>query len=446
MMSLERRLLLGIAASVATLFAILLGGSTLAVRELNEAYVHARLEHDAEALLAALRPQAHGGGLGLRQRRLSPSYQQPFSGHYFVVVIGADKVERSRSLWDEELPVSPLPAGETARLRVAGPSGQELLVHVSGFERDATPVTIAVGEDITPLEEGIRRYQLLAASAVLAALALLTLVQQRVVRAALRRLDAVRADVRGVGSGEREALGEDVPREVQPLVREFNRLLAVLGQRLARSRHALGNLAHALKTPLSLLTGELEHAGEIDRRTALQQVSRIRQLVERELRRARIAGSALPGKQFAPAEDIPALVESLRRLHRERELDIRAQYPERGDLPIDREDALELLGNLLDNACKWAGARVRLRLAQGDGALTVSVEDDGAGVDEAHLQELARRGTRIDENTQGHGLGLAIVNDVVASYRGTLEFDRSPDFGGLRVRIALPRDSGPALA
>ncbi|MEJ2575232.1 MAG: sensor histidine kinase [Gammaproteobacteria bacterium] len=407
MMSLERRLLVGIALSVLVVFAVLLGGGTLAVRELNEAYVYARLQDDAEALLAALRPQA-------------------------------GEPERSRSLWDEDLPVQALPAGGSARLRLPGPADQELLVHVAGFERAGRPVTVAVGEDITPLRVRIRHYQFVSGIAVLVALALLMFAQQRIVRSALHRLDALREDVRRVGSGERAALGEDVPREVRPLVSEFNRLLASLAKRLARSRHAVGNLAHALKTPLSLLTRELERDASTDRRLTLAQVARIRQLIERELRRARIAGSALPGKQFDAAADVPALVESLRRLHRERDLDIAVELPDDRELPIDREDALELLGNLLDNACKWARQRVRLRVTRSPGGLGVDVEDDGPGVPPGQLEELAGRGTRIDESTEGHGLGLAIVSDIVASYDGRLGFDRSPDLGGLRARLVLP--------
>jgi signal transduction histidine kinase len=442
-MSLERRLLLGIALSLVVVFGLLLGGAGLAVRQLTEAYVYARLSRDAEALLATLRP-GHGGELQLRERRLSPVYSQPLSGHYYVVLGSGGEPLRSRSLWDETLEVAPLAPGATAQRHLAGPAGQELLVHAAGFSKHERNITVAVAEDIAPLARQIRSYQLASAGVFLLVLLLLLVAQRRVVRAALARLDQLRAEVRRIGSGEQRALSEAVPLEVRPLVREFNRLLQLLDQRLARSRNAMGNLAHALKTPLSLLTGELERSAQPNRELTLGQTARIRQLVERELRRARIAGAAAPGRAFEPAADIPALLESLRRLHRDRELDLQAPGLPADPLPVDREDMLELLGNLLDNACKWAQRRVRLQLARTGNAVGVTVEDDGPGVAETDMPRLTARGTRIDESIQGHGLGLAIVGDIVRIYGGQLEFSRAPQLGGLRVAVSLPLEHGAA--
>ncbi|MFM1892580.1 MAG: hypothetical protein RLZ44_1657, partial [Pseudomonadota bacterium] len=187
-----------------------------------------------------------------------------------------------------------------------------------------------------------------------------------------------------------------------------------------------------------------ERSAQPNRELTLGQTARIRQLVERELRRARIAGAAAPGRAFEPAADIPALLESLRRLHRDRELDLQAPGLPADPLPVDREDMLELLGNLLDNACKWAQRRVRLQLARTGNAVGVTVEDDGPGVAETDMPRLTARGTRIDESIQGHGLGLAIVGDIVRIYGGQLEFSRAPQLGGLRVAVSLPLEHGAA--
>ena len=433
MNSIERRLLLGIALSVLAVFALLLGGGTVAVRQLNQAYVYTRLQADAEALLAALRPARDGSGLHLRERRLSPVYSQPLSGQYFVVLGLGEEPVRSRSLWDEILPVEPLRPGETRQSRIIGPDQQHLLLHVAGYQRDDQQLTIAVAEDITPLGREIRRYQLISAAAFLVILLLLLLAQRRVVRLALRQLDALRTEVQRIGSGEQRTLSETVPTEVRPLVREFNRLLGRLEQRLERSRNAVGNLAHALKTPLSLITSELERSAQPDRTLALNQVTRLRQLTDRELRRARIAGGGMPGRQFDAADDVPALLSSLEHLHRDRDLQLSADGVPAASLPLDREDMLELLGNLMDNACKWARSEVRLTFAQASGVFTITVEDDGPGVSGDDLPRISNRGIRIDEQAEGYGLGLAIVSDIVKVYDGEISFDRSPHLGGLRV-------------
>lgn len=163
----------------------------------------------------------------------------------------------------------------------------------------------------------------------------------------------------------------------------------------------------------------------------------IRRLTERELRRSRLSGGGSPGQQFDAAVEMPPLIQALQRLHEGKNLDIQTQNLPDGSLPLDREDMLELLGNLLDNACKWAERKVRVSIEQVDG-VEIHVEDDGPGVNEALLQQLTERGVRIDEQISGHGLGLAIVKEVTQLYGGRLEFDRSPLMGGLRVRVRLP--------
>jgi signal transduction histidine kinase len=257
----------------------------------------------------------------------------------------------------------------------------------------------------------------------------------------------VREDVRRVESGEASGLREDVPDEVRPLVREVNRLLMLLEQRLQRSRNAAGNLAHALKTPLTLLLHQVDGEALRDRpdaRVALhQQAERIQDLMERELRRSRLAGAGAVGRQFHPRRDVPALLDALRRMHDRAGLRIEAADLPDVAVPLDDEDMIELLGNLLDNACKWAASTVRLGVTV-DGALRVRVEDDGPGLADADAGHLLERGTRLDETRAGHGLGLAIVRDIVALYGGQLALQRSADLGGLSVEARLPIGTGAA--
>jgi signal transduction histidine kinase len=436
-MSLEKRLLAGIALTLLLALGGLLWLGGLGIRQITEGYVLTRLQHDSEALLAQLN-FATDGRLQPPATPFSPVYRQPLSGHYFMVRDGA-RVLRSRSLWDEALPLITLAPGETRAAQLAGPGQQRLLSFSAGYRKQGHELTLLLAEDMTPLDTRISHYRWLLGGSFALLAGLLLLAVRLMLRRGFRRLDALQADMHEVATGGRARLGEQVPDEVRPLVQGFNRLLGLLGQRLERSRNALGNLAHALKTPLSLIVQELDQPrpGEEQRRAVLAQVGRIRELVDRELRRARIAGAGSPGQRFDARSEVPALLETLRRLYRERHLQLEhAPLPDQ-PLAADREDMLELLGNLLDNACKWTASAVHLGLETADDGIAISVEDDGPGVDDTERIALTERGSRLDESREGHGLGLAIVRDIVDLYDGELRFDRSPRLGGLRVRVRL---------
>ena len=443
MRSLQRRLQAGLAASTLVLLPLLIWGGGTAVHDLVRQHALSGLTHGAEALLGAAHLDA-AGRPSLPDAVLAPIYRQPFSGHYYLLVDADGTAQRSRSLWDHDLAIEPVPAGEQRVLELPGPRHQSLLVLAAGYRKQDRELTIAVAEDLAPIEQDIARYQMLAALLVLAVVAGLLLVQRTFVRRAFRSLDALREDARRVESGEVQGLREDVPEEVLPLVQEINRLLALLDQRLKRSRNSVGNLAHALKTPLTLLVQQLDGEALRDRpearRALREQAQRIRELMERELRRARLAGAGAASRHFHPARDVPALLDALRRMHGREGLSIRAEALPDAGVPLDDEDMIELLGNLLDNACKWATTQVRLHVAA-DGALRIRVEDDGPGLDDDTAQAVLARGARLDESRAGHGLGLSIVRDIVTLYGGRLTLGRSPDLGGLRVEVRLP--TGP---
>lgn len=437
MNSLQARLQLGLLLSLLLLALLLFFGGSAAVRQVAQSYVAARLEHDAEALLAALQPAAGRGSgvaMAMQGQRVTPVYLQPFSGHYYLVQVDGERL-RSRSLWDQDLDLPKLAPGDTRLWRAAGPQSQQLLVRAAGYRKLDHILTLAVAEDIAPIELQIARLQRYLAIAAAGAIGLLLLIQHLVVRNGLRRLERVRADIRHLEQGRIQRLSEAVPDEIRPLVEELNHLLALLASRLERSRNALGNLAHALKGPLNLLVQCLD-AGDSGPRARVQ-TARIRQLIDRELRRARLAGTGTPGQRFDPAAELPDLVAMFTRMYGERQLRIQCVRQPSHPLPIDREDLLELLGNLLDNACKWARTQVRFGLDEADSELRIQVEDDGAGVSEEQIAQLTQRGMRIDQEVDGHGLGLAISQDITRLYGGALAFDRSPELGGMRVRANL---------
>lgn len=438
MYSLQARLSAGLFLSLVLLFVAQWLVVSLSIRHLTEEYVASSLEHNAESLLAALTFDAEGQPL-LDAARTGPVYRRPFSGHYYRISVDGH-VLRSRSLWDEDLDPA-VDGGDRAHL--VGPQGQPLLVLVNRFVKAEHPITITVAEDLSPIEVEVRGFQWRYGVVSLTALVLLILIQRGIVRTSLSPLERVRRDVQRLERGEIRELGGEIPAEVQPLVLEINRLVDVMAQRLQRYRNALGNLTHALKTPLMLLM----QLGEEDEMRAhpavkerlVQYAGTIRTLMERELKRARLAGGGggVLGGSFNPVDEIPPLLHTLRSIYRDKHLDIASRIPHGVVFPVDRQDMLELLGNLLDNACKWARSRVLVTVEAAPG-IAVLVEDDGPGCAPDELEQLAQRGVRIDESAAGHGLGLAIARDVVENYGGSIQFGRSERLGGFLVRVRIP--------
>ncbi len=444
MRSIQSRLGLGLAVSLVAVFVLQWLLVSVSLQRLSEAGLSAHIGHDIDNLLAGLGFDA-AGRLQLAPERIERTFQQPFSGSYFRVTSGA-QVIRSRSLWDQDLaPASPAP-GQSVSQHLTGPQAQPLLMITRAFELRGRLVEISVARDLTPLANDIRHFRDRYALVSGAALVLLLALQVFLVRQGLRPLRRTRAELKQLERGETDSLSEDVPDELQPLVHELNQLLATVRQRLTRSRQALGNLAHALKTPLTRIAQlashpALQNAPEVQQPLRAQ-TEIIRRFIDRELGRARLAGAAQPGQRFDVAREIPALIETLGAIYREKNLAMDVRLADNVQFTADREDMLELLGNLLDNACRWARHKVRLTAETGNG-LTIAVEDDGPGASPENLQRLTERGARLDEATDSHGLGLAIARDIAESYGGTLTLVRSPDLGGLQVRVVLIAASNP---
>lgn len=435
MKSIQRRLSLGL-ASVLIVVGLILAQSSLWLFDHSlRRYLREDLKDETQTLLVALvRGQ---NGVQLDERRLDPTFQRPFSGHYFRIDF-AEETWRSRSLWDRDLP-KPAHAGLQDGLG-DGPRGQLLLVYRGDYQRFGQRFSISVAQDYTPILESFRRLQWLGLLLGAAALLLILLAQRYTVRSALRPLERVREQIAQLQQGRRTVLDSQVPEELEPLVAQVNHLLSHTEDTLKRSRNALGNLGHALKTPLAVLVSlsereELREQPELQA-TLREQLAQIRQRLERELGRARLAGEALPGAHFDCAAELPGLFSTLGMIH-SHGLKLEWQAEPGLCLPWDREDLLELLGNLLDNACKWADAEVRLSLVQEGEGYRLWVDDDGPGIAAERREAVLGRGTRLDEQVAGHGLGLGIVRDMVEAWGGSLSLEDSP-LGGLRVAISLP--------
>jgi signal transduction histidine kinase len=436
MNSLRSRLGVGLVASLVVMIGLLWFMVGESVKVLLEQQLASRLAHDGEALLGGMHIDADGR-VRLQGRRIPVIYQQPFSGHYFEIEAGGQAM-RSRSLWDAVLPVPDVQAGETRIGYITGPREQPLLLWTRGYLKQGRVVRVAVAEDLVALRSGITQFRWQLAAWSLAMVLILLLIQQYIVIRSLRPVADATADIERLEHGEISALPEEVPREVRPLVRAINKLLDRQRQRLHRSREALGNLAHTIKTPLTLLLQLVrEKVAETDPATYEQLEHYSRQIdarVNQSLRRARMAGDGLGVSRFDLQQDLPVLVDTLNRLHRERSIALHTRLNGTAQLPLEQQDGMELLGNLLDNAWKWANSTVSLTL-EGPQPLKLVIEDDGPGADAAALQLLAQRGVRQDENLPGHGIGLSIVKGLVEEIGAEMVISASPSLGGLRVTI-----------
>jgi signal transduction histidine kinase len=264
----------------------------------------------------------------------------------------------------------------------------------------------------------------------------------RQVRRGLASFNDLRANLSGVREGRETRLGGEYPSEVQPLVSELNALLSDREQRVTRALTKAGDLAHGLKTPLTLLNQQAERA-KAEGQTALaaaimQQVDRMRRQVDYHLAHARASASGgNPTARCHVLTSADALARTMMTIHADRHLAIDVHVSHDHFVRSQREDFEEMLGNLVDNACKWARARVDVRSAVADSHVVTTVDDDGPGLDPSLRETVLQRGVRADEAAPGSGLGLAIVADLVELYGGSIALGSSP-LGGLRATLRLP--------
>jgi len=447
MNSLERQL----KYSLAGIFILILVGlffiANASTRHILHEFVISRIEHDANNLLKAL--YINDGIAKVRWRQINPIYNTAFSGHYYSIHIdnkSADGITVSSpslqgfTLFKAQNTNIKMPS---VKYDVAGPQDQRIILWSNIYQIKGQKVVLSLAEETTSLKAQRKQFRWLFFIIGLSGIVLLLALQRLIIRRLFKRLDHARHEVKQIELGKKQQLSEDVPLEIHPLVKEFNHSLSLMQQRLERSRHSLGNLAHALKTPLSLLIQQLDNEDIVDddkskNKQAKLQAERIRQLMERELKRARLAGLGNTTQRFDPRQELPVLVDVLKQAHQQTALEIKLAISDQVTVFGDREDMLELLGNLLDNACKWAQSEVFCTITNtGNNEISLVVEDDGAGRSAQEIEQLMQRGVRLDESVDGHGLGLAICKDIVKLYGGSIDFDRSEKLGGFRVTIVI---------
>jgi signal transduction histidine kinase len=407
--------------------------------------VTARLEFDP-----AGRPQVEPQTLS------DPRWSRPYSGLYWQVdgaAQGAPQrgVLRSRSLWDVALVVDAdaLAVGTTHVHEVTGPEGARLLLVERTVRHEGAPWRLMVASDLRDTQAAVARFNGVLAGSLAVLLALLCAAAVAQVSVGLAPLRALQRALAAVHDGAEQRLGGRFPAEVQPLIDDFNGVLARNAEVVARARTQAGNLAHAIKTPLAAMS----HAAATAQRQpeaapelaplVLEQVAVARRHVDWHLARSRAAAAqGLPGARVPLAPVLTGLLRVLERVHAERGVVVVCEPIDVGcAFAGEIQDLQEILGNVLDNAFKWARHGVRLSATMEstpDGPrLQVVVDDDGPGIDGDRRALVMARGARLDESVSGSGLGLAIVQELVGLYGGHVSLSTAP-IGGLRAELTLP--------
>ncbi len=378
-----------------------------------------------------------------------------YSGRYWDIAEPADgggvrSLVPSRSLWDSSLKI---PADLPKRLK-ANPrrpiafdapgvqAGERLRVVARWTSlpgRDA-PLVFIAAEDRRPIDREVRNF--FTTTAVAFALLGLGLIAAVIVqvRVGLQPLRGLRHEVANVRRGKADRLNADYPSELRPLTDELNALVAHNQETVERQRTHVGNLAHALKTPISVMITEASQRPGPLAEVVTRQADVMRQQVDHHLRRARAAArSQGQGERTSVAEVLDELARTLERIFRDKGVEI--DWDAADDLVFlgERQDFMEIAGNAMENAGKFGRRRVRVRaVASGPERFRLTVEDDGAGLPPDRRDEVIRRGARLDETAPGSGLGLSIIDELARAYRGGLTLGDSP-LGGLLVAVDLPR-------
>ena len=445
--SLRSRLLLGtLFWIIASIFVTGWGLSKLFHQHV-EMQLHAELKTHLDQLTAQL-VLDEAGRPALTIPPSDPRLNKPFAGLYWQIdrlhaagFPAETAVLRSRSLWDQVLNVpGDIPAtGEVHQHRVSGPQGTMLRMAERGVTADGLPLRLIVAADESLLLEPVSHFngELWLALGILGTgLALAALVQVFVGLAPLRSLLAALGRVR---DGATPRMEGSFPTEIMPLVTEFNSVLAQNTEAAERARTQAGNLAHALKTPLSVLANAANGREDALARLVTTQVETARKQVDYHLARAQAAATARqPGTRTPLQPIIDGLMRTMRHIHAGRNLMLIAPS-QATSLAFRGEahDLQEMLGNLIDNACKWARTRVEIQARHEDNRLVITVDDDGKGIAIDQRDAVLQRGIRADQQIPGTGLGLAIVDDLARMYGGHLALADSP-LGGLQAILTLP--------
>ncbi len=451
-LSLAQRLLVG----ALVWSAIIVVGGVIAISAVYRAQALSLLEDELDGTLVTLSRALDllpDGRVVSVDERLPPDprFETPLSGRYWMIVAVEDNNQRgndirSRSLFENDLPLleelvekalsSP---GTVIRNSSIGPYDEPIRISLQSItipNRD-NPILLVAASDRSATDAGADRLRTILLIAMLLLASGTLLAMWLGLRFALRPLQKIQGDVANVREGRNANLTGDYPREVQPLTEELNKLLEHNRSVVERARTHVGNLAHALKTPLAVLRNEATGNSQLAQ-TVQRQTEAMRTNVDHYLNRAQAAARAETlGTRSAAEDSINGLVRMMNKLYRDQGRTITSYVESEVFVRIEQQDLDEILGNLVDNACKWAETRVELRAERiNHTQILFHVDDDGPGLSSEDRTMVVKRGVRLDETAPGSGLGLSIVADLADMNGGSLSLSDSP-LGGLRATVNL---------
>jgi signal transduction histidine kinase len=380
-----------------------------------------------------------------------PLFEAPLSGWYWQVTrLDGNKadVRSSASLQNKPLPrlAQAAAASETQAGYVPGPQDQNLrLIERTIDLGEDGRFLVAVAGDASEIDDETSAFNQALAITLGALAIVLVLTTMFQVRFGLAPLKRISESLSAIRSGAAERLEGNFPDEIAPLARETNALLEANKQIVERARTHVGNLAHALKTPLSVMVNEAAaRGGDALAAKVREQTAIMRDQIARHLERARLAARVTVVSSLTEAVPVvTALARSMEKIYRDKEITIAIEAPQQVKFLGERQDLEEMVGNLLDNACKWAKSHVAVAVTSaragrpGAQRLHIIVDDDGRGLSPSEREQVAERGARLDESQPGSGLGLSIVVELAGLYGGSLNLGAAP-LGGLRAELVLP--------
>jgi two-component system sensor histidine kinase PhoQ len=454
--SLSRRLLLSVFVVLLVFFGLTVSLLDYLFRETAERNLREVIDAQMVALIAAADPD--GPESVTPTAVLDTRFDTPGSGLYAEIrSASGETIWRSQSTTGAEVQFGPpLEGGERTFLftDVAGTQVQ-LAVASRGivWELRGEPArfTFSIAASLESYEQQVAAFRQQMVGWFIGLAVLLVATLALLLRWLLKPVRRLEREIKQVEAGEREQLGEAWPRELAAVTSNLNALLEAERMRIKRYRDTLGNLAHSLKTPLAVMRqsiGRADNGTKSELDAALnQEIDRMTDIIEHQMKRAATSGGVLLGQ--APVEVAPIITElrvALLKVYGSKDLLFETVVMPEAQFIGDRADLTELLGNLLDNACKWAKSRLRVEVrvnpaADSRTALGIVIDDDGPGIAEADRARVLQRGGRADEATPGHGLGLSMVHDTVALYGGSMRIDSSR-YGGARFDLKLPGRSG----
>ncbi len=446
MHSLSRRLLFSVSVPLALFFGVMMYVLDTSARALSDQTMQQLLDTQMVALIAASERQPDGG-YAPPVHDMDPRLARPRSG-LFAQIRSIKLQWRSPSTAGSSIDFGPLLAPGARSFSYTEFGNEQIAVESRGLQFEDDPsnsrsFTFSVAVSLTPYEEQLWRFRSQMIGWLIGLMALLLVTLAALMRWVLTPVRRLEREIHEVEEGRAETLSGGYPRELSGVATNLNTLLIGERKRVARYRDTLGNLAHGLKTPLAVMRSSLSTEPAAASGTLSTEIDRMSDIIAHQLKRAAASGGVLLGQ--APV-DVNQLAVDLRaallKVYGRKDLSLELAIQPESQFVGDRGDFTELLGNLVDNACKWCRSRVRVTVSidQYAGArerLSLVVEDDGPGISEEDRARVVERGVRTDESVPGHGLGLAMVHDTIDLYGGSLNIDASP-LGGARFSLRLP--------